>query len=91
MATRNVYEVQFEAMTQEEFAGNHKKTGAPGWSREEPIHVFANGTVMAAVSKAEQFLLARVEKYQNEEGVPMLLRTLKVRVTSCERIVTLDA
>ena len=88
---QNVYEVKFEALTQSEHRGNHKKTGRPEWSVNNEIHILANGTVRGAVEKAEKFLLSRVEPYTDEYGVPLIERTLKVRITSCERVLTLDA
>jgi hypothetical protein len=86
----NVYEVKYEALTQSEHKGNHRKAGKPGWSNGE-VHVVANGTVIGALMKAEKFLLARVERYDDEYGAPMVERTLQVKLTSCERLLTLDA
>lgn len=88
----NVYEVKYEALTQSEHKGNHKKTGRPAWSlNNTPIHVRANGTAREAIDRAEDFLLSRAEPYETEYGEPLIERTLKVRVTSCERVLTLDA
>lgn len=87
----NVYEVKFEALTQSEHRGNHRKVGKPDWSINNLIHITANGTVRGALEKAEKFLLARVEPFDGEFGERMLERTLKVKVTSCERVLTLDA
>jgi hypothetical protein len=88
---RNVYEVKYEAQTQSEHEGNHRKIGRPGWSPGEVVHIEANGTVRGALEKAEKFLLSRVESFTDEYGAPLIQRTLKVRVTSCERVLTLDA
>lgn len=87
----NVYEVKFEALTQGEHKGNHKKTGPAQWSHNNEIHITANGTVRGALEKAEHFILSRLEAFTSEYGEPMVERTLKVRITSCQRILTLDA
>lgn len=88
----NVYEVKYEVLTQCEHKGNHRKTDKPTWSlNNTAIHILANGTAKAAIDKAEKFLLSRVEPFKSEYGEPMVERTLKVRVISCERVLTLDA
>lgn len=89
---RNVYAVRYEALNQSEHKGNHRKTGKPVWStNNDAVHIEANGTARAAIDKAEEFLLSRVEPFTTEYGEPMIERTLKVRITSCERVLTLDA
>jgi predicted acyltransferase (DUF342 family) len=89
MIERNVYEVKYQILTRDEHAGNHRKVAGTVWSNGD-IHVLANGTVRGAIEKAEKFLLSKVDKFNTEYGEPMLQRTLKVRVTSCERVLTLD-
>lgn len=89
---KNVYEVKYEALTQSEHQGNRRKIGKPGWSlNNNAIHIVANGTARTAIDKAEGFLLSRVTQFEGEFGRPMLERTLKVKITSCERVLTLDA
>lgn len=89
---RHVYEVKFEALTQSEHKGNRRKIKTPSWSpNNEVVHILANGTVKGAIDKAERFLLSRVEEYTDEFGAPLIERTLKVKVTSCERVLKLDA
>ena len=90
MANKNVYEVKYQILTRDEHAGNHRKVAGAVWSNGD-IHVLANGTVQGAIEKAEEFLLSKVEQFKTEYGEPMLQRTLKVRVTSCNHVLTLDA
>ena len=88
---QNVYKVEFEMLTQNQNKGTLKKK-RPDWQyNNEAIRVLSNGTVQAAVKKAERFLLSRVEPWEDDDGTPMIERTLKVRITSCEHVLTLDA
>ena len=92
MKNANVYEVKYEALTQSEHRGNHRKTAKPEWAlNNTPIHVLSNGTARAAIDKAEKFLLTDVTRFEDEFGRPFIERTLKVRITSCERVLKLDA
>lgn len=83
---QNVYEVRYEALVRN--VGQRRGS----WSfNNEPIHVLANGTAKAAISKAERHLLKQRTPYTDEQGRRRIEVTDKVRVTSCERVLSIDA
>lgn len=83
---KNVYEIRYEALCRS--TGN--KRGA--WSKNnEPIHVLANGTALGAIKKATSHLLGKKSNWVDGDGTRRTERTLMVKITSVERVLTLDA
>lgn len=83
---QNVYEVRYEVLVR----NVGRKRGS--WSlKNEPIHIIANGTAKAAIAKAERHLLKKRTSFTDEHGYRFVEVTDKVRVTSCERILSIDA
>jgi hypothetical protein len=82
---RNVYEIRYEALIQD----LPKK--AKTWvTNNESLHVLANGSAKAAIEKAERHLLKKKDRWTDDDGKKRLEICLKVRVTSCERLVSID-
>lgn len=83
---QNVYEVKYEVLAR----NIDQKRGT--WSvNNEPIHVLANGTAKAAIAKAERYLLKQRSSYTDDDGRRRIQVNDKVRVTSCERVLSIDA
>ena len=80
---KNVYEVHFEAVV----VDRPDKRGV--WVKNEgPIKIVANGSVESAVKKAKAHLLKKRIAWTDEDGVKRLTFNRRVKITSCERIVS---
>ncbi len=80
---KNVYEVRYEALV----VDLPVKYGV--WDRNiEPIHVLANGSAEAAIRKAKTHLLKERTIWRDEHGNKRVSFSRKVRITSCERILS---
>lgn len=83
---KNVYEVKYEVLAR----NLDQKRGT--WAlNNEPIHVLANGTAKAAIVKAERHILKQRESYTDDDGRRRTQVHDKVRITSCERVLSIDA
>jgi hypothetical protein len=83
---KNVYQVRYEVLAR----NLDQKRGT--WAlNNEPIHVLANGTAKAAISKAERYLLKQRNSYTDDAGRRRTEVHDKVRITSCERVLSIDA
>jgi hypothetical protein len=85
MAMQNVYEVSYEALCK----NDGEKRGV--WSNEDDVHILANGSVDGAIKKARSFLLKRRTRWVDDDGKKRVERVMKVRITSCRRVMTLNA
>ena len=82
-AMKNVYEVRYEAVVVD------RPSNRGVWVRNEnPIRVVANGSVESAVKKAKTYLLKSRTTWTDEEGVRRLTFNRRVKITSCERVVS---
>ena len=80
---KNVYEVHYEAVV----VDRPNRRGV--WMRNEsPIKIVANGSVDAAIQKAKAHLLKQRTPWTDEHGVKWVTFNRKVKITSCERIVS---
>lgn len=82
---QNVYEVRYEALVQD--LPKKRKT----WTtNNEPLHVLANGSAKAAIEKAERYLLRQKTNWTDDDGKKRTEICLRARVTSCERLLSID-
>lgn len=82
---KNVYEVSYEALCK----SDGEKRGV--WAHEEAIHILANGSAEGAIKKARSFLLKRRSRWTDEDGRRRVEQTMKVKITSCRQMLSLDA